>query len=259
MVRTAEGRNNDFGYSAMTEHFKNRQRDRELRRLFERVCDQLSGRQKKAAMRWVGQTLPAAAEPGRRGFQDWLAGTKEVSKVIVAAYAYSLAAHVRRIDAPESLGLADIIDAHAYNLWNKLLTHQDFEPLPALIETACGSMVSRTSAPSVMAELAGMTVQDAGRMPVFSFPGGLIFWQSVTQAGRDHKRKELSGRARALKYTKIASRFSRRYSAQRMLLVLDGEWRDKDLKVLYESGWDEIFYPDEMDALFAAISGGAAS
>ena len=255
MVRTDAGRNNDFGYSAMTEHFKSHQSDRELRQLLGEVCGQLSGREKKTAMRWVGQTLPAAAEPGRRGFQDWLAGTKVVSKVIVAAFAYSISAHLGRIDAPEGLGLSDIIDAHAYNLWNKLLTHQDFEPLPALIETACGSTVARTSAPSVMAELAGMTVQDAGRMPVFAFYRGLIFWQSAHGSHVNDKRKELCGRARALKYTKTGSGFWRRNSAQRMLLVLDGEWRDKDLKVLYESGWDEIFYPDEMDALVASVNG----
>lgn len=253
MIRTAEERNNDFGYSAMIAYFKPRRNEKDLEQLFKRVIGSLKGRDLKTAQRWVEKTLPSAAEPGRRGFQEWLAGKKAVSPVIVAAFAYGLSGLISSVDNPYKLDVKDILQSHAYNLWNKLLTHQDFEPLPTLIDAACGIKVKRVNASSIMGELAGKTVQDAGTMPVFAFKGGLIFWQSVTQAGRDHKKKELSGRVRALKYTKNGGTFARRNSANRMLVVLDGEWRDQDLKVLYESGWDEIFYPDEMNLLVKAI------
>jgi hypothetical protein len=254
LIRASHGRNNDFGYSSMVGIFKAGQGDRELTSLFDRVISSLSGRALKVAKRWIAETLPDSAEPGRRGFQDWLAGTKDVSPVVIAAFAFALSRELRQLRNPRSLDVAKVLDAHAYNSWNKLLTHQDFEPLPALIEAACGSKVRRLSAHSIMGELGGASVQDAGRMAAYSFDGGLIFWQSVTAAGRDHKRKEISARGRALMYSYDGRRFGTRSGARKLVLVLDGEWRDEDLTVLAESGWDEFIYPDEMELLVKSIA-----
>ena len=254
LIRASHGRNNDFGYSSMVGIFKAGQEDRELTTLFERVVSSLSGRASKVARRWIEVTLPRSAEPGRRGFQDSLAGTKDVSPVVIAAFAFALSRELRQLRNPRGLDVAKVLDAHAYNSWNKLLTHQDFEPLPALIEAACGSKVRRLSALSIMGELGGASVQDAGRMAAYSFDGGLIFWQSVTAAGRDHKRKEISARGRALRYSYDGRRFGTRPGARKLVLVLDGEWRDEDLKVLAESGWDEFIFPDEMELLVKCIS-----
>ena len=38
-----------------------------------------------------------------------------------------------------------------------------------------------------------------------------------------------------------------------MILLLDGTWRQADLNSLLRAGWDEIFYPDEMDQLAKSI------
>lgn len=253
LLRAAEDKDNNFGYGAMMAKFKTDLSSAPLSRLFRDVILTLEGRVQKAAVRWVQETAPTSAEPGRRGFQDWLARKKDVSLVVVAAFAYALSQFLTSISSPEEVSMELLVDAHFYGLYNKLLTHQDFEPLPTVIETGCGHAVTRTKATGLMAELAKSTVQDAGQMPVYEFDGGYIFWQSATEAGRDHKRKELSGRARALRFQFASGTFSQRPAAQRLILVLDGEWRPQDLQVLYESGWDEIYYPDEMAELARAI------
>jgi len=40
---------------------------------------------------------------------------------------------------------------------------------------------------------------------------------------------------------------------EKLLLLLDGTWCDEDLKALLQSGWDDVFYPDEIDKLIKAI------
>ena len=89
--------------------------------------------------------------------------------------------------------------------------------------------------------------------PLVSGSQGLICWKSVTDSGKDHKRKELSARARALRFQKKTEEFSINPNIEKLILVIDGTFNDEDLKVLYESGWDEIYYPDEMNELLASI------
>jgi hypothetical protein len=85
------------------------------------------------------------------------------------------------------------------------------------------------------------------------FQNTLINWQTCSDAGRDHKKKELCGRAIGLRYHWDGKAFIRRPGIQKMILVLDGTWRQSDLNALLRSGWDEIFYPDEMEQLAKAI------
>lgn len=254
MLRVVVNRDNDFGYSKFVSYFKTHQKDPELLALFEHVISHLSGKHKKVAQRWIDETLPNTAEPGRRGFQEWLAGSKPVSQVIIAAFAFSLSKLIsEKIKNPSKLSDKFLLEKHAYSLWNRLLTHQDFEPLLELIEVACKDKVEYVLAPTVMADLAEKAVQSMGYIPVLEFQGGLIYWQSVTDSGKDHKRKELCGRARALRYQKVDNSFSQRSEVKRLILVIDGTFNDLDLKVLSEAGWDEIYYPDEMNELTTSI------
>ncbi len=253
ILRANSGRNNDFGYGAMVAHFKSQQAHPEFVRFLRKVVRGLDSAGARSAERWMQKTLPRSAEPGRRGFQDWLAGKKDVSQIVVAAFAYALASKLASVDGASALALPSIVAAHSYGLWNKLLTYQDFEPLPALVSTACASKVTRVAARTVMADLADRAVQDAGTMPALAFQGGLVCWKSVTDAGKDHKRKELVGRARALRFMKKDRGFGVRASAAKLLLVIDGTFNSADIGVLLQSGWDEIFYPDEMDKLVKAI------
>jgi hypothetical protein len=255
VIRTNAKRNNDFGYGALVSYFKSRRDDVELRDLFQEVIDELDGAEKRRSQSWVGSTLLTAAEPGRRGFQEWLAGTKNITPAIVAAFAFSLSRLALEVTSINSMPLHKLVTAHAYSSWNKLLTHQDFEPLASLIQVACGDKVRRISAPTIMSDLAERAVQNAGLIQVLAFEGGMIYWKSVTDAGKDHKRKELCGRARALRFRKDRGGYGQRPEAKRLLLVVDGTFKTTDLRVLYDSGWDEIFYPDEMDKLVDTIKG----
>ena len=255
ILRAHAGKNNDYGYGRLMGYFKDNQDDPTLGALLRETVETLDGRAERTATRWVDLTLPNSAEPGRRGFQDWLKGAKEVSPVIVAAFAFALASLLSEIDSPASIKSSGLVSAHAYGLWNKLLTYQDFEPLADLVESACGERVQRLSAETLLSDMAEQSVQNAGRIPVLSFSGGVICWKSVTDSGKAHKRKELAGRARALRFQFIDGRPGLRSSAERLLLVVDGTFDDDDLKVLRGAGWDEIYYPDEMDRLVAAIVG----
>ncbi len=254
ILRAHSGKNNDFGYGTLVGHFKSCREKATFRKMMQEVLADLTGNQARAAERWIRETLQHSAEPGRRGFQDWLAGTKDVNPVIIAAFAYSLAEKLVAVRNPAKIDPSALVAAHAYSLWNKLLTYQDFEPLPALVEAAGGSRVRRVSARTVMADLAERAVQDAGNMPALAFDGGLVCWKSAHGSHTSDKRKELSGRARALRFERDGKGFKIRREAERLMLVLDGTFDDSDIRVLSESGWDRIFYPDEMNELVEAIA-----
>jgi hypothetical protein len=254
LLRASAGRNNDFGYGAFVSYFKSQQASASFQSALKRAACGLSGSAARIAEQWINKTLPQSTEPGRRGFQDWLSCRKALSPVVIAAFAYSLSIYIKRIPDASNISLSKLIDAHAYNLWNKLLTYQDFEPLPALVETACGAAVNRISARTVMADLAERAVQNAGTMPALAFDGGLVYWKSVTDSGKDHKRKELCGRARALRFEKSGRKFGVRKAAKKLFLVVDGTFNDDDIAVLTQSGWDRIFYPDEMEDLLQSIT-----
>lgn len=252
-LRAADDKNNDFGYGRLMSHFKDAYAHGRLLPFLKRILSTLDAGDAKKSKRWIETTLPKAKRPGERGLLEWLKGEKQICGASVACYAFALAELINEIKQPGSLDISELTSRHAYGLWNKLLTHQDFEPLAELIEAACGERVTRDYVGTVMADLAAKAVQNAGKMPAYAFKGGLICWQSVTDAGKDHKRKELCGRSRALRFQKTHSGFRTRDIAQKLFLVIDGTFNDDDLRVLQEAGWDRLFYPDEMDALAKAI------
>lgn len=254
VLRAHAGRHNDYGYGSLVGLFKDRRNDPSLRAFLDELTSELSSSEARSAQRWVQQTLQTSAEPGRRGFQDWLAGKKYVNPVVIGAFAYSVTEMLAPIKTPAKLNFTDLLGAHLYGLLNKLITYQDYEPLPQLVKTACKGTVHLVSAPTVMADMAERAVQNAATMPALAFGTGLICWKSVTGAGKDHKRKELGGRARALRFTRDTAGFSVRGGAQKLLLVIDGTFDDDDVTVLQHSGWDGIFYPDEMDDLIKAMA-----
>jgi hypothetical protein len=83
----------------------------------------------------------------------------------------------------------------------------------------------------------------------------LIHWKSVSDAGKDHKRKELSARARNVKYQfhPKTKTFTHRADVEQLALIVDGTFTDADLKVLAESGWDIIVYPDQIKELVSRL------
>ena len=145
----------------------------------------------------------------------------------------------------ESIMTTNLIEA-------KICTYNQFKPLVMLIKQIprCVETKYRTC----FAEEAGLNGL-SGTVFIIRIKHTLINWQSATDAGKDHKRKELSGKAVGLRYTWNAEteRFEKRPGIEKLVLVLDGTWSQKDLDLLVKAGWDEIYYPDEIDKLKAAI------
>ena len=145
----------------------------------------------------------------------------------------------------------------------KLLTYRNFKPFEVLLEAALDKAgLKGTVQPAVIACFAELATDGGVELDprssgttVMRVKNSLINWQSVSDEGRDHKKKELCGRAPALRYQWDASkkRFIRRAWAQKMLLVVDGTWRQEDLDALTQAGWDGIYYPDQLDKLVADI------
>jgi hypothetical protein len=136
---------------------------------------------------------------------------------------------------------------------SKLCTYKGFEPLRLLIENTLKGC-KRQNIRSCFGERAELTGQ-ATKTTVLQKGKTLINWQSCSDAGRDHKKKELCGRAVALRYSwdSKSKKFIPRPGIQKLILVVDGTWRQEDLEALARAGWDEIYYPDEMDKLAKTI------
>lgn len=136
-----------------------------------------------------------------------------------------------------------------------LRTYRNFDPLRQLVRLRfreAGIETNDTTVCSCQAEFAGTSAASSKYLRVA--PDTLVYWQSVTEAGRIHKTKELSARFRATKVQWNGTRFVPRPSAKRLFLVVDGEWRDEDLQMLMRSGVDEYFYPDQIDKLVTRVA-----
>lgn len=137
-----------------------------------------------------------------------------------------------------------------------LLSHSGFEPLLALLidEGIIGSKDDKLSIRTCFAEKAQLGGK-SGKVTVVQIKNTLIGWKSAYAGHPADKRKELAGRAIGLRYTwdQTASEFKPRPGVSKLILLLDGTWSQSHLMTLINAGWDEIFYPDEIDKLKAAI------
>lgn len=131
------------------------------------------------------------------------------------------------------------------------LTHRGFEPLWGLI-SARVKPVKKLRIRTCYAEAAGLKGV-SGSCSLAISNNTLINWQSAHGSHTNDKKKELCGRAIGLRYHWDGKYFIRRPGIQKMILVLDGTWKQADLNALLRAGWDEIYYPDEMDDLAKAI------
>lgn len=147
-----------------------------------------------------------------------------------------------------------LVASYIHNLLEaKLCTYRLFEPLFQLLAKHI-EHIEKKKIRTCFAEKAGISGA-AGQTTVAIANHTAIKWQTATDAGKDHKRKELCGRAVGLRYTWDATEntFKPRPEVQKLVLLLDGTWTQKDLDALIKAGWDEIYYPDEIDKLKAAI------
>lgn len=136
-----------------------------------------------------------------------------------------------------------------------LLSHRGFDPIFGII-SACTEIqdAKQERIRGFFAERV-LSGGSAGSTGVIRVRNTILNWQSVTDSGRDHKKKELCGRAMSIRYSwdAISEKYVPRPGVAKLILILDGTWRQEDLDSLVSAGWDEIFYPDEMDKLVKAI------
>jgi hypothetical protein len=164
-----------------------------------------------------------------------------------------LAERVKAIGVKEVTKICDEMNTEnaVHVLESKVIPYRMFDPLGELLQQKVPGF-TEVRLNVCYREAAGIGGQ-AGRMDVGRAQNTLINWQSCTDSGRDHKKKELCGRAAGLRYHWNGKNFVRRPGVEKLLLLLDGTWRDEDLKALLQSGWDDVFYPDEIDKLIKAI------
>lgn len=233
LVKAASGRANGFGYAQLGRQV--------MAAGYSRRTDGGNPRI------WVGGFI--LSDWIRRGHSEALADNDLEGIAVV------LSGHLRQIGARRVAELVRKVPPLVIKntLEAKLLTYRGFEPLPTLIRESVreASLLRVDTAFAKAAALGGQ----AGKSRVLKAKETLINWQSVSDAGRDHKKKELMGRAVALRYTWNAKmkRYTTRPGVKKLILVVDGTWKQEDLDALVRAGWDEIFYPDEMDKLAKAV------
>lgn len=144
------------------------------------------------------------------------------------------------------------------NLEDRLIPYRNFEPLLWLLEAEL-SRINKAYDPKVayvgwLNEYAE-TGRKSATTPFVRVGDTLIHWKSGSDMGKVHKKKELSARARNVKYQYLKDKktFMRRAGIHQLALIVDGVFDDEDLKVLSESGWDTIIYADEINQFVATI------
>jgi hypothetical protein len=174
---------------------------------------------------------------------------------VLGSYAKLLSADLGEIGR---CGVKELIQTLKESLFTnlievKLCTYRGFDPLGDLVSQIIPAVrVKRIQACFAEKALGG---GQGGKTTLLQSKSTLINCQSCSDAGRDHKKKELCGRAAALRYSwdPVSEEFIPRPGIKKLILLLDGTWRQGDLDTLIRAGWDEIFYPDEIDELAKAI------
>jgi hypothetical protein len=174
--------------------------------------------------------------------------------------AHALSTQLKEIKPAEVRKLhQDVVKQQLVNeLEDKLVCHGLEHPLRQLIEMSLSAqgrpyMIQRVR----LAQAVGAGAEgNAGLTSVVVSGKTLIWWRAAH--GRNHvndKTKELESKILGwrLAFDTKARRYSVSSKFQKAILVIDGDFQRQDLMSLTRAGWDEIFYPDEMDKLAKAI------
>ncbi len=198
---------------------------------------------------------------------EWVMGDRDnfrLKSTDLPRLAYSLVPYLQNIcnDDFFSINRALIREYYVMNyLEAKLTQYRNFAPLRDLITSAIRTaglpceVIERP--PSVFREIAEsvgarLNVRSC-RTAVIRSSKTLLHWKSAHKGHANDKRKELYGRAVSLRYGLQGTMPHARTDVRKLILVVDGDWDAVDLSSLTRAGWDEIFYPDEMDMLVKAI------
>jgi hypothetical protein len=191
---------------------------------------------------------------------DWVNGFIESLRAtgLIADVATALSARLKQIPLATLTKIGPKVEAEYFRnlMETKVISYWLFEPLPLLIRRALlkgGKEVREVKKhPTFIGEYLNKPTQIASPHVIRS-GSTLVSWRSAYDLGRHHKTKELSGRSQALRFSFCNGKFSRRNGIKRMILLLDGTFTDDQLRVLLDAGWDEVFYPDELEEFVNSI------
>ncbi|GLI06717.1 hypothetical protein YDYSG_27470 [Paenibacillus tyrfis] len=132
---------------------------------------------------------------------------------------------------------------------DKIYKMASFDPLKLIIETNLTSTFEYFSRfPTLLTEFTNGGVATTG---IILSKSTAIIWQSASKGHCNDKMKELMGRIAMLK-VKLDSTGDE-YIAQpkfkKILLVIDGDWKERHINNFIKVGADGVFYPNEMHLL----------
>jgi hypothetical protein len=191
---------------------------------------------------------------------DWVNGHLyiEHDDQLIVDVASALSSKLRTIGKDKLRQIGDHIEIDYFEnlLEQKIVSYWLFEPLRIIIEVELTKegveydLIKKN--PTFIGESLNDPTGTAAPTAIVA-KNTLIYWNSAYDKGRHHKTKELMGRGLSLRIAWDGSRFLRRASIQKAILVIDGTWEQKQINALSRCGWDEIYYPDEMDQLAKAV------
>lgn len=191
---------------------------------------------------------------------DWVNGflDEPKSKTLLCDVARALAVRIKSVGLAAVKAMEDQICVELFRnlLEQKVVAYWLFEPLPLLAQRALQAAGLKAQYlkkhPTFIGEYLGQPLKIAS--PTVMVCGStLICWRSAYDKGKHHKAKELAGRGQALRFEFSAGHFRPRGSIHKMVLLVDGTFTQAQLDMMQGAGWDEIYYPDEMDKFVDAI------
>jgi hypothetical protein len=144
------------------------------------------------------------------------------------------------------------------NLEDRVIPYRNFEPLLWLLELELKKQgkhrIAKTAHQGWINEYAQIGKKSA-TTPFVQVASTLIHWKTSHSSHTNDKTKELVARERSVsyKYDKSSHNFLRRPGIEKSVIIIDGDWTDRNLRALAEAGWDLIVYPDELEDLVKKI------
>lgn len=259
IVKAAGKTRQSFGYAGIVRAIGDLSEENKLQIAAQAVADHVGGDLSLRAPRTV-----------EYGLRDWFYGSSRTNFSLrpFELYVCSLVM-ASRLSMLEQSKLVETFErAKQYEsrdlVENVLVPFNTFQPLKTLLEHEltrrgvkyCRHQYYSSALREAVQTKTGTQINiRSGATEVVIAGKTLIRWISATNKGRDHKRKEFAGKGATLPIVWSAPRL--RYVAndniERLLLLVDGTFRDSDLELLIRLGWDRVFYPDEIELLISAI------
>lgn len=197
--------------------------------------------------------------PGKRSILDfalpkYISRTLNLPLAVRTGVAQAIAARLKPIESWFNANPAVIDEYYLRGLFeDKIYKMAALDPLLRLLTAAfpANALAPDSRRETFLTHKSGPGSATCG---VVQCKSTVILWQSASDSGVGHKMKELCGRIGMLRVTTNTSGTAipdSRY--KKALLLIDGTWTAEHIQRLVDAGFDEVYYPDEVDQLVAAI------